>query len=197
MINLKRDKTFTSLAAALGLVVCLAAMPAKAQIVTSGDTFIFPEFQIPIPGIDVPGDFTIDGGISIGIAGPGTLLVENGSTLTSNVGDIGGNLGGGGIAIVRGALARWTLIDLLLVGREDTGSLVIDGTGSLIPENEPIVDAPELNLGFFPGSSGYVTVKNSGRLKVDFFSKLARDLMTQLAQREVFLAPPPLASSMS
>ena len=38
MINLKLDKTFTSLAAVLGFALALAAMPAQAQIVTSGDT---------------------------------------------------------------------------------------------------------------------------------------------------------------
>lgn len=142
----KLSKTLLSAGLALALGFALAGQ-AAAQITTSGDA-------------------NLDPYVGIGGDGPGTLLIENGYILTSIGADIGVGIGGGGLAIVRGAETRWVLSDSLFVGREGVGSLIIEA-GAIVggPAASPVLE--ELTIAFFPGSSGTVTVKDLGQLNVN------------------------------
>ncbi|MCW1885560.1 hypothetical protein OKA04_12545 [Luteolibacter flavescens] len=114
------------------LVVGLAGLPSI--------TFAVDEV-IDGSAIGVPGDhaspWDIDGKLTIGDTGTGTLTIGPGGQVTSITGRLGNAAGSTGNATVSGAGAYWHLTDAanavgehgLVVGRAGTGTLAISGGG--------------------------------------------------------------------
>jgi T5SS/PEP-CTERM-associated repeat protein len=67
----------------------------------------------------------------VGEEGTGTLTIEQGSDVSSNVGAVGFGVGGNGTATVTGAGSTWTNTLVLRIGKEGTGSLTISAGGDV------------------------------------------------------------------
>ncbi|MDX2081353.1 MAG: autotransporter domain-containing protein [Terrimicrobiaceae bacterium] len=94
----------------------------------------------------------------------GQLQIEGGSTLKNDLSLIG-TFGGTGIALVSGNGSQWTNSQQLYVGES--------GNGSLTVENQGLVEANQIFLGY--GESGVLNVKGAG-------SKVSSPLVVQLGQ---------------
>lgn len=86
----------------------------------------------------------------------GTLLVESGSTLTTDNIYIGNQAGATGQATVTGSGSRWTGSNQLNVGLKGAGSLTVSDAGA--------ASFAAVNIGQSSGSSGSVLVESGGSL---------------------------------
>jgi T5SS/PEP-CTERM-associated repeat protein len=96
----------------------------------------------------------------VGVAGSGTLTVENGgqvsSTTTSFVGSLAGSQGK---VTVTGPGSGWSARNLI-VGRQGIGELTVSNGG--------VVSSPGGVIGAMPGSQGTVTVTGAGSIWTNF-----------------------------
>ncbi len=130
------------------ILLSLAAVPSSLQaadeIIDGGGSVTVPDSQTS--------PWNIDGKITIGGTGAGTLNINGGSKVTSVAGIIGDTLGSSGNVTVSGAGSVWTLTDTvagigdrsLIVGKFGTGTLTISEGG--------VVDA---STGIFVAIGGY------------------------------------------
>jgi len=124
--------------------------------------------------------WTINGFVAIGYDGPdvtSTLTVQNHAMVTSqdylalggNVDPTNGNLTGngslsissGGVVISGTTVPSASLAAAVGFGPNSTGTVLIDGTGSLWDIKQ------RLDIGYSSGSTGTVTVQNGGTLQVE------------------------------
>lgn len=114
-------------------------------------------------GVDTDGDGTalltgdgstwqITGRLNVGLWGTGHLRIENGATISSNDGIVGGN--NAGDAIVTGGGTRWDNAGQFTVGSYGPGTLRIEA-GATVTSNQGYVGAG-------PDSIGSVTVTGAG-----------------------------------
>ncbi|MCP4565836.1 MAG: autotransporter domain-containing protein [Bosea sp.] len=92
--------------------------------------------------------------LAVGSSGTGTLIIEDGGTVSNARGFVGWQTGGTGTVTVTGAGSTWTNTDLLGVG--------YFGTGTLIIENGGTVSNTDAFVGDKAGSTGSVTVTGGG-----------------------------------
>ena len=85
----------------------------------------------------------------------GTLVVENGGTMTNNLGVIGDQAGSAGSVEVRGSGSLWDIHDYLRVGESGTGTLTVADGGV-------VATSWRGDVGIGSGSSGAVTVTGAG-----------------------------------
>jgi T5SS/PEP-CTERM-associated repeat protein len=90
----------------------------------------------------------------IGKTSDGSVLVDNGSSLVSNHGTLGYQLGAVGTATINGLGSKWTMANSLDVGRYGTGVLNIKAGGQ--------VNNRFSYVGRYVGSSGAATVTGAG-----------------------------------
>ena len=90
----------------------------------------------------------------IGKSMDGSVLVDNGSSLVSNSGTLGYQLGAVGTATINGLGSKWTMANSLNVGRYGTGNLNIESGGQ--------VNNLFSYVGRYVGSSGAATVTGAG-----------------------------------
>ncbi|WP_178131010.1 autotransporter domain-containing protein [Reyranella sp. CPCC 100927] len=76
--------------------------------------------------------WTNSGALSVGLAGVGTLRIENGGAVISGAGAVGGEGGSNGTATVSGAVSTWTNSGDFTVGGRGTGTLNIETGGSVV-----------------------------------------------------------------
>ncbi len=89
----------------------------------------------------------------------GTLAIQNGGTVSANVGYIGYNGGSNGSVTVSGAGSTWAN-QLLWVGYSGAGSLLINN-GAAVSDTFASIGMGDY-IGYGAGSSGVVTVSGSG-----------------------------------
>lgn len=97
--------------------------------------------QVSIGGDSTPSDpALIDGSVDleIGLNGPGTLTILNGSTLTNYTGHVGYDVGGIGVVMVSGQNSRWENLGDVVIGQYGDGTLDV------------------LAGGFVTGQTGYI-----------------------------------------
>lgn len=95
-------------------------------------------------------------GLNVGRFGNGTLLVQNGGTVSTGNGTVGDNSDSIGAATVDGPGSMWTMTAELRVGR--------NGQGTLLIENEGVVSSTNGNLGNGANGDGEVTVDGAGSM---------------------------------
>ncbi|MGO4677596.1 autotransporter outer membrane beta-barrel domain-containing protein [Bosea sp. 2YAB26] len=98
--------------------------------------------------------------LSVGANGTGTLTIQNGGTLTNELGTIGNLSGGVGTVIVTGPGSSWTNIDPLVVGGLGTGTLIIQDGGTA--QDGTAASSAGGSIGQSAGSTGTVTVTGRG-----------------------------------
>jgi fibronectin-binding autotransporter adhesin len=91
----------------------------------------------------------------VGFSGTGTLVVQNGGTITDSGGYIGDLSGSQGAATVSGAGSMWTSTDTIEVGAAGTGTLIVENGGT-------VNSGGGGSVGVSAGSSGTVTVTGPG-----------------------------------
>ena len=82
----------------------------------------------------ISGGAATSGTIDVGALGTGTLLIENGATLTSSGGPqsrVGFNAGANGTVTVTDTGSMWTLSHALIIGRLGIGSLTVADSGQV------------------------------------------------------------------
>lgn len=126
------------LLSAAPLVVTLAALsPASAQVFLIGNNSESDPALI---------DGTVD--LDIGLSGPGSMTIVNGSTLTNSTGYVGSdNIG---TVLVSGQNSRWNNLGNVVVGQSGDGRLDILAGGFVL--------GGEGYIGSGPGSTGLVNV---------------------------------------
>ena len=92
--------------------------------------------------------------MTIGSAGKGTLTIENGATVTTNVGDIGSGASGSGAVTVNGAGSTWTMAGMR-VGTQGAGRLTIENGASVTTSGNAFIANSA-------SGSGVVTVSGPG-----------------------------------
>jgi autotransporter-associated beta strand protein/T5SS/PEP-CTERM-associated repeat protein len=118
-------------------------------------------------GVGGQGTATVNGGslvasseVDVGLSGPGTLIIENGGTVTTNSAGIAELTGSAGSsATVTGTNSIWTVTGGFSVGSGDTGSLSIQAGGEV-----NAAGAVQISIGAGPTSPatgiGTATVDN-------------------------------------
>ena len=111
------------------------------------------------------GKVTVDGAGSIwtisstlyaGGSNTGTLIIQNGGTVSSNSGNIGNGTTGNGTVTVDGIGSIWTNTGALTVGDLGTGTLIIENGGKVSSSGG------QMYIGNNSGSAGNVTVDGAG-----------------------------------
>ena len=164
MTTLKIRKTFTSLAAALGLVMCLAAMPAEADVKAFGGTLPLPsEFG----GFGAPGNTVIPGSMIVGDGESGLVIVDGGNQLTVDQADI--DAGSVGTMVVDGMGSRFIVRGLdLSPGCPGCGLFIGNSAGLLVVKDGGVVDVgtelfvENVIVGFREGGTGTMVVIGDG-----------------------------------
>jgi T5SS/PEP-CTERM-associated repeat protein len=115
--------------------------PASAGVVTTGSTD---------PVINSLGDFNTATGVTIGVSAPGTLLIDNASTLSSATGLIASDPAGTTGAVTIGDSSQWTMTGGLDLGYGNMGTLEVASTGSL--------SADSLRIGTLAAGEGHLNL---------------------------------------
>ncbi len=93
--------------------------------------------------------------LAVGLSGTGTLVVQNGGTLTDFGGLVGDLTGSQGMATVSGAGSTWTSTNTFQVGAGGTGALTVEAGGT-------VNSGGGGSVGLSAGSTGSVTVTGPG-----------------------------------
>ncbi len=105
--------------------------------------------------VTVDGGFwKVDSAFYVGMAGGGSVLVWNGSKLTTNYTNIADQSTSTGSVVVDGAGSVWTNVQEIELGRSGNGRLLISNGG--------IVTSAGARLGLNPGAEGILTVDGAG-----------------------------------
>ena len=141
-----RFTTFISFVAAL-VVLSMAAGPAQASVITTGDVD-------PGGAGTQPDPWAVGGTLTVGDSSSGTLNIESEGVVTSTTGRIGEASGSTGIATVTGSGSQWNNSYDLGVGTYGSGSLSVEAGGE--------VTNTYGWLGAWSDSTGVATVTGSG-----------------------------------
>ncbi|MBW8640679.1 autotransporter domain-containing protein [Hoeflea sp. WL0058] len=95
------------------------------------------------------------GELIVGYAADGTLTVEDGGLVTSNLASIGSTPGSLGTATVTGANSQWNNTTTLYVGNAGTGTLTVENGGTVVNTGAVVV-------GVETGATGLVEVTGTG-----------------------------------
>ncbi len=132
------------------MLALVSAPPALAQSVTGGGDLNQSPIQTP--------DWVVAGDLIVGVAGPGTLTIEDGGTVENDTGYVGDGAAGQGTVTVSGQgggqASTWTNNSLLAVGQSGTGTLTIEDGG--------LVTSQYSYVGADPTGDGTVTVRGRG-----------------------------------
>ena len=133
------------------VLFCLAsaAQPARAAIVATGD--------VEPAG---PSTWTSSTAGYIGNTASGTVTVNSGSDLYSGYSYVGYNNGVRGLMTISGTGSTWNNSGELDVGYQGNGTLTISGGGTV--NSGDVNDGYGAYIGYWPGSSGVVTVGGTG-----------------------------------
>ncbi len=130
------------------------------DLVFDGSTVSASVFTFPIASQD-GGQVSLNldlsdtvGTLGAGHRGNGSLVVQDGATVSSLTGSIGHNAGATGAVSVTGTGSNWASGNLLRVGYEGSGTLAIAAGGAV----SNIVS----HVGYFAGSTGAVTIDGEG-----------------------------------
>ena len=121
--------------------------------------------QITIEGgqtVTVPGTqaspWTVNGELTVGNVGAGTLNISNGGVVSSSDAYVGGIAGGAGLVTITGTNARWDVsansASVLNVGWSAAGTLTVAGGG--------VVQSQRAIIGEFDDGIGVATVSGAG-----------------------------------
>ncbi len=113
------------------------------------------------------GTLNVDGTLTVGDAGTGTVTASDGATITSLQTSLGGSAGGGGTLTLTGAGTTWTDTSGNSVDSNSAGINVgLNGTGTLTIENGAVVSNPMsyIKIGQNPGATGTATVTGAGSI---------------------------------
>jgi T5SS/PEP-CTERM-associated repeat protein len=97
---------------------------------------------------------SIAGGIAVGGAGEGTLIISDGGTVYGGIGTIGSSSTAVGTATVTGSGSSWSCLNEFYVGARGRGTLTISAGGS--------VENHRSYIGEATGSVGSVSVNGNG-----------------------------------
>ncbi|MGV2864558.1 autotransporter outer membrane beta-barrel domain-containing protein [Achromobacter sp. AGC39] len=152
--------------------------------VTSGTTYIGNnEGSIGAVKVTGAGSNWVTSGVNfdVGANGSGTLIIENGGSVTSNatagVGmgrGVGNNRTAEGSVLVTGAHSSWQIQNGLWVGINGTGKITIADQGSVVSGNS--------HIGNNPSSNGAVLIQDAGstwtnqNLLVGFYGNASMDI---------------------
>ncbi|NQU23953.1 MAG: hypothetical protein HQ567_21940, partial [Candidatus Nealsonbacteria bacterium] len=150
--------------------------------VSLNQTLVFdsqPEQNVTV-NLDMAGDPGNSVILGAGWRGHGSLAIRDGVTVNSYGGDIGYASGSTGVATVDGAGSTWTSSYILFVGRRGSGTLNITGGAAVVSRDGFVggysgstgmvtvdgagstwANSQSLFIGYFPGSTGVVTVDGS------------------------------------
>ncbi len=113
------------------------------------------------------GTLNVDGTLTVGDAGTGTVTASDGATITSLQTSLGGSAGGGGTLTLTGAGTTWTDTSGNSVDSNSAGINVgLNGTGTLTIENGAVLSNPMsyIKIGQNPGATGTATVTGAGSI---------------------------------
>lgn len=139
----------------------LLASLAPLPLVLAGTPQVLAQ-QVILGGDTDPADpASVNGStdLTIGVAGSGTLTIQNGGSLASLQGYVGNDAGSDGTVVVTGDdgggnASSWSIVDYLYIGSEGTGDLsILDGG---------VVTDAHAYVGYEVGSVGSVTVSGQG-----------------------------------
>ena len=130
------------------LALCIMAETGKAQTVT-------PDGDVPQwDGSPLTSPWDVGGDLYVGRSGAGTLVVEDGGSVSNRIGYLGAHSGSTGSATVTGPDSIWTNSEWLSVGHFGTGTLTVEDRGS--------VKNTYAYIGYDSGITGRVTVRGAG-----------------------------------
>ena len=113
-----------------------------------------PEQNITV-NLDMSGESGMTGHLGAGYKGNGSLSVQGGITVGSDVGLIGFSSGSTGVVTVDGAGSTWTNVYSLWVGQDGSGTLNITNGGT-------VSNNWDGRIGVYSGSTGVVMVDGAG-----------------------------------
>ena len=126
---------------------------------------------LPVVGSTSTGTATVTGsgstwtnscGLCVGVAGAGTLTIEAGGQVESDVGLLGATLDSRGMATVTGGGSTWTNSGGLCVGQEGAGTLTIEAGGA--------VSSADGQVAWFDTATGTVTLDGGAWTTTDYVS---------------------------
>lgn len=110
-----------------------------------------------VDGGNTPSKLQVGGTLMIGVSGAGALTISSAGTVSSAGGIVGDQASGNGTATVTGAGSSWTSSSDVNIGLGGTGVLTVDNGGSVSAAGNGVI-------GYFPGSSGLVTVSGANSI---------------------------------
>lgn len=139
--------------------VCLAALSIAGLTAIGGQQVLAADLTVPQGTVTIE-DARDVGTVTVGSGLPATLAIENGGSLTSENGTVGGPDGGEGTVTISGAGASWTSTGELTIGLDG-------GTGSVTVSEGASFTARRLSLSTASwqsgeGGDGSLTVTGSG-----------------------------------
>ena len=136
----------TSFFAALVLLLAVGSL-VRAAVSTTGDVS-------PGGAGTQPDPWMVEGTLTVGVSGDGTLNIESGGVVTnSDIGIVGYDFDSTGEVTVAGTGSQWTNSDLY-VGDSGVGELNVTYGG--------VVSSADSYLGYWDGSTGKSTVSGTG-----------------------------------
>ena len=109
--------------------------------------------SLPGQNITINLDFDSNEFLGAGYSDSGTLTIDNGMSITSEMGYMGYNSGSTGTATIDGHLSTWTTPDIY-VGYKGNGFLEINNGGKSVNYLS--------HIGYYPGSTGHASVDGIG-----------------------------------